>query len=46
MKFLFNLSGANTPLIKEFDIDSATAVYAGEVVGIKNNVVKKKAKNF
>ena len=41
MKFLFNLSGANTPLIKEFDIDSATAVYAGEVDGIKNNVVKK-----
>lgn len=41
MKFLFNLSGANTPLIKEFDIDSSTEVHAGEVVGIKNNIVKK-----
>lgn len=43
MKFLFNLSGANTPLIKEFDIEKTTAVEAGEVVGIKDNTVTKAA---
>ncbi len=34
MKFSFDLTGANTPLIGEYDIDPATAVKAGEVLGL------------
>lgn len=41
MNFLFNLSGANAPLIKEYDIAPETKVEAGEVVGIENSLVNK-----
>ncbi|MBP5245329.1 MAG: hypothetical protein K6D98_05235 [Clostridiales bacterium] len=41
MNFLFNITGANTPFIKEYDIASATAITAGELVGIDDNLVVK-----
>ncbi len=34
MNFMFNLSGNNIPLIKEFDIDAETCVACGEAVGL------------
>ena len=39
MKFTFNASGANTPVIKEFDIATSTAINEGAAVGIKNGLV-------
>ncbi len=39
MKFLFNASGANTPLIRDYDIASATCIYKGQVVGVKNSLI-------
>ena len=41
MNFLFNLSGANAPLIKEYDILADTKVFAGEVVGLSNGKIVK-----
>lgn len=41
MNFMFNITGANTPLIKEYDIASDTEVYAGELVSIENSLVIK-----
>lgn len=41
MNFLFNLSGANTPVIKEYDIAADTKVFAGEVVGLSDGTIVK-----
>lgn len=41
MKFLFNASGANAPLIKEYDIASDFSVSFGEVVGMADSLVTK-----
>lgn len=41
MKFSFNASGANAPLIMEYDIAANTAIYAGEAVGVKNGLIVK-----
>ena len=43
MNFLFNLSGANTPLIKEYDIAPDTEITHGDVVGIVDGLVGKTA---
>ena len=41
MKFTFNASGANAPLIREYDIASSTVIHAGEVVGTADNLLVK-----
>ena len=41
MKFTFNASGANAPLIREYDIASSTAIHAGEVVGTVDDLLVK-----
>lgn len=41
MKFTFNASGANAPLIREYDIASSTAIHAGEVVGTADDLLVK-----
>ena len=41
MDFLYGIGGANIPVIKEFDVESTTVLYAGEAVGIKNGLVTK-----
>ena len=41
MNFMFNLSGNNIPLIKEYEIDADTVIECGEVVGIKDDKVVK-----
>ncbi len=39
MKFAFNASGANAPLIRDYDIATSTAIKDGEAVGIADNKV-------
>ncbi len=41
MNFLFNLSGANAPLIKEYDTSADAKIFAGEVVGLRKGVIVK-----
>lgn len=41
MKFSFNVSGANAPVIREYDIAASTAVKDGEALGIADNTVVK-----
>ena len=41
MNFMFNLSGANAPFIKEYNIASDCNIALGEVVGITDGVVVK-----
>ena len=41
MNFLFNLSGANTPVIKEYDIAADEKISAGEVVGLSDGLIVK-----
>ena len=39
MNFMFNLSGSNIPVIKEYDTDNGTNIVCGEVVGITDGKV-------
>lgn len=39
MEFTFDLSGNNTPVIKEYDIDKDTVIACGEVVGLLDGKV-------
>lgn len=41
MNFLFNACGANTPLIKEYEIAKDTEIKAGEAVAINDSLVVK-----
>jgi hypothetical protein len=45
MKFSFNTTGANQPVIREFDIDNALCVNQGEVVCIKDSKVTTETKD-
>ena len=39
MNFIFNASGANVPVIKEFDIATSTSITAGAAVGLSSGLV-------